>query len=244
MAAFVLVHGSWHGGWCWRKVVPLLRGKGHLVYAPSLTGLGDRSHLLTRGVNLYTHIRDIVRLIEFEDLRNVVLSGHSYGGMVITGAAEFVSGRVARLVYLDALVPRDGDCGFDLLPGARAARAAAAGASVRDWLAPPPAPGAFGVTDPEDVAWMAERLCPMPLAAHRQRVELRSREAERIPRSYILCRGGGIFSRSAGMACEAAAAEARRKGWDYREVEAAHDSMITAPREVTRVLLEIASESG
>ena len=129
-------------------MVPLLRVGEHDVHAPSLTGLGDRAHLLSRGVNLYTHIRDVAALLEAQDLAKVILVGHSYGGMVITGAAESAPWRVSRLVYLDALAPRDGECGFDLLPGAREERTRAAGGSVRAWLSPPPPPEAFGISDP------------------------------------------------------------------------------------------------
>src|SRR5215211_1043953 len=116
MATFVLVAGAWHGGWCWRKVTPLLRAAGHEVFAPTLTGLGERSHLAHPDVGLTTHIQDIVNLLEYEDLNDVVLVGHSYSGMVITGVAEQVPGRLAHLVYLDAFVPENGQALVDLLP--------------------------------------------------------------------------------------------------------------------------------
>src|SRR3954453_21148411 len=107
MATFVLVHGAWHGGWCWRRVAPLLRVAGHAVYTPTLTGLGERAHLLTREVGLETHIRDTVNVLECEELNDVILVGHSYGGIVITGTAERAPERVGHLVYLDAMVTLD-----------------------------------------------------------------------------------------------------------------------------------------
>src|SRR5437660_801825 len=108
MATFVLVHGAWHGGWCWRKLMPLLRSAGHAVWTPTLTGLGERAHLGNPDVGLSTHVQDVVNVLEYEDLSNVVLVGHSYGGMVITGVAHQMPGRLAHLVYLDAFVPKDG----------------------------------------------------------------------------------------------------------------------------------------
>src|SRR3954452_4236427 len=107
-ATFVLVHGAWHGGWCWKRLTPLLRAAGHEVVVPTLTGLGERSHLLTPEVGLDTHIRDITAVLKYEDLHNVVLIGHSYGGMVIAGVAEEVPERIAQLVYLDAFLPDNG----------------------------------------------------------------------------------------------------------------------------------------
>jgi pimeloyl-ACP methyl ester carboxylesterase len=116
MATFVIVHGAWSGAHAWRWVRPLLRDAGHEVFTPSLTGLGERAHLAAPEVDLDTHVRDVVAVLEFEDLRDVALVGHSYGGPVITGAADQVPGRVAQLVYLDAEVPRDGESEMDLLP--------------------------------------------------------------------------------------------------------------------------------
>jgi pimeloyl-ACP methyl ester carboxylesterase len=113
MSTFVLVHGSWHGGWCWRKVTPLLRLAGHEVYTPTLAGLGEHAHTLSREVNLETHIMDVVNLMQFEDLKDVILVGHSMGGMVIAGAANASPDRIRQLVYLDAVTPSDGQSLFD-----------------------------------------------------------------------------------------------------------------------------------
>lgn len=114
MTTIVLIHGGWHGGWCWKKLAPLLRVAGHDVHAPTLTGLGERAHLLCPEITLSTHVQDIVALLKYEDLQGVVLVGHSYGGMVMTAVAEEVSERLAQLVYLDAFVPLDGQALGDL----------------------------------------------------------------------------------------------------------------------------------
>src|SRR5690348_13524991 len=116
MANIVLVHGGWIGGWCWQRVTPLLVAARHRVYTPTLTGLGERAHLLTQEIDLSTHIQDVVGLIECEELENVVLVGQSYAGMVITGVADRMAARLSRLVYLDAFVPQDGQCLADLVP--------------------------------------------------------------------------------------------------------------------------------
>src|SRR5262245_4483830 len=111
---FVLVHGAWHGGWCWRRVADILERQGHKVFAPTLTGLGERSHLMRAGINVSTHATDVVNLIQWEDLAGVVLCGHSYGGMVVSGVAEQVADRIASIVFLDAFVPENGDSMLDL----------------------------------------------------------------------------------------------------------------------------------
>src|SRR6266536_5517997 len=116
MANFILVHGGWFGAWCWYKVVPLLQAAGHSVYTPTLTGVGEQAALLAPEIGLDTHIQDVVNLIETNDLQHVILVGHSYSGMVITGVADRVPGRIAHLVYLDAAVPRDGQSLADMIP--------------------------------------------------------------------------------------------------------------------------------
>ena len=115
-ATYVLVHGAWHGSWCWKRVRKGLRDTGHQVFTPTLTGLGERSHLNSAAVNLSTHIADVVNLLRWEDLSDVILCGHSYGGTVITGVADRIPERIRTLVYLDAFVPEDGECLFDLAP--------------------------------------------------------------------------------------------------------------------------------
>ena len=118
MATFLICHGAWSAGWAWKKVRPLLRAAGHEVFTPTYTGLGERAHLVSRTVTLDTHIADVLGVIECEDLSDIVLVGHSYGGMVATGVADRARERIAKLVYLDAFVPENGQSLFDLLPAA------------------------------------------------------------------------------------------------------------------------------
>jgi pimeloyl-ACP methyl ester carboxylesterase len=196
MATFVLVHGSTFGGWCWKETAADLRAVGHEVYAPSLTGLGERSYLLGPEVSLSSHIRDISDLLFYADLRDVVLVGHSYGGMVITGVAEHAAGRLTRLVYLDAFLPEDGDSCFGLMPGIRERWAdtitTCAGVLVKlpfdaDFLA-----SAWGITDPSLQDWVVARSSPMPLLTHEEEIRLAGNHAARLPRSYIYCAPNGI----------------------------------------------------
>ena len=233
MATFVLVHGAWHGGWCWKRVTPLLRAAGHEVYAPTLTGLGERAHLLSREVDLDTHTTDIVNVLEYEELTDVILVGHSYAGLVIPGVAHRLPGRVAHLVYLDAFVPRDGQCLLDLNPGAAAQQA-----RVREegdgWRLTP-SPGArFGVTDEADGAWLASRIGPQPYATFTQPVRLGDTAPPAA--TYIFCSQPGGFRRFAEQVRDA-------PGWRYRELATGHDAMVTQPRELTDLLLEVAALS-
>lgn len=236
MAAYVLVHGAWHGGWCWRRVTPLLGAGGHDVYTPTLTGLGQRSHLLSRDVGLDTHARDIAGVLEYEELRDVILVGHSYGGMVITAAAELAAERLARLVYLDAFLPRDGECVLDFLPpAARERTLARAAAEGEGWYLPPQRDEhPYGITDPTDVAWVRRKLTAHPLKTMQQAVRCANPAAAALRRTYVICTATRYFTHFADRARST-------PGWDYRELEAAHDAMVTAPAALAGVLLAIAS---
>ena len=224
MTTYVLVHGSWHGGWCWQKLLPFLRQDNLTLYTPTLTGLGERSHLATPTTGLSVHIQDIVNLLEFEDLHEVILVGHSYGGMVITGVAEH-SERVGKLVYLDALVPEDGQSIFSLIKGLEAdfKRSADTQGLVPSWV-----PEDFGVTNPQDVAWMTPRLTPMPLLTHAERLQAPTMKARKLPRSFIHCTqfGLGAFGE-----------KIRREGGTVFTLNTGHDAMITQPQALADILL-------
>ncbi len=175
MATYVLVHGGGHGGWCYQRVARLLRANGHEVYTPSLSGLGERAHLLDARIDLSCHIDDVVALLRFEDLRDVILVGHSYGGMVITGVGDRAADRVGRLVFLDAATPRNGESLVDVAgPVINAVRSYGEVVDgIELVLLPGPDAGLlYGVTDPADLAWMAERLTPHPWACFEQPLEL------------------------------------------------------------------------
>lgn len=231
-ATFVLIHGAWHGGWCWKKLAPLLRTAGHEVFAPTLTGLAERGHLLSPEIGLDTHIADIVGILEYEDLHNVILVGHSYGGMVISGVAEATAERVAHLVFLDAFVPQDGQSLFDTIPDHGAAMRKIAEESGDGWKVPLHN-ATFGVTDEADIAWMATRITAQPLRAFEEPVRLTNQAALALPRSYILCRQDepSLF--------DSFAEQAQGDGWGYYELMTCHDVMITMPEELAAILLEV-----
>lgn len=235
MAAFVLVHGSFHGGWCWRLVAPLLRNLRHDVYAPTLTGLGERVHLLRCGVDLNTHIEDVTNLLFYEDLSRVTLVGHSYAGMVITGVAAKMPGRIARLVYLDAYVPSDGQSEVDLWPPPTSAGLSFVRPSRSDEMRPPPSPSVFGVNDPKMSDWVAGRLQPQPMSTYMQAPPAGTPASRAIPRAYILCTNASLLHVMAPFA-----ARARSDGWDVRELASGHDAMLTHPKELTEILVELA----
>ncbi|HEX4775575.1 MAG TPA: alpha/beta hydrolase [Acidimicrobiia bacterium] len=237
MATYVLVHGGGHGGWCYGKVAPLLRAEGHDVYAPTLTGLGERSHLLSPAVDLDMHVRDVVAVLHFEDLRDVILVGHSYGGMVITGAADRAAARVGRLVYLDAANPVNGQSLVDVAgPVIEAVRPMGETVDGVELVLPPsPDAGRFyGVTDDADVAWMADRLTGHPWRCFAQKLVLTNEDALwSIPRYHVVCTST-LATRDRDL-MDKARADGRL--W---EIDTGHDLMITEPRAVADALLEVA----
>ncbi|WP_210479580.1 alpha/beta fold hydrolase [Naasia sp. SYSU D00948] len=222
---FVLVHGGWHGAWCWTRLAPILRAEGHQVFTPTLTGLGDRAHLLTPDVDLSTHVRDLTALLEYEDLRDAVLVGHSYGGMVITGAVAQSPDRVAQLIFLDAFLPEEGKALADYAP--------LPPASADGWRIPPPVTAAqFGVTDETDAAWVDRRLGDHPLKTFTEPLPSSTGVPQSVERSFIRSTDTPWFVE--------AGERARRHGFRYRELlSAGHDAMLTRPRELATVLLEL-----
>jgi pimeloyl-ACP methyl ester carboxylesterase len=191
---YVLIHPAWFGGWCWRKLTPLLRAQGREVFAPTLTGLGERAHLARPEIGLEVHVRDVTGVIEYEDLRNVVLVGNSSGGMVITGVADHMPERIAHLVFLDAFVPDDGQSMLDVIsPDRRPALEALVQKEGGGWLlprfAPPPwkklVTETWQVTEDADLDWILPRLRPTPFGHFREPVQRRNPAAERLPRTYI-----------------------------------------------------------
>ena len=225
---FVLVHGAWHGGWCWRFVRDLLEQSGHRVYAPSLTGLGERKHLARPDIDLDTHIADIVSLLEMEDLSDVVLVGHSYGGMVVTGVADRAPGRIGRLVYLDAFVPEDGKCALDYVVPELAARMREEGERVGS-VTPPPL-SRWGITKQEHIDFIKPREVRHPYRTMSQKITL-SGDGKSIPKSFIYCSSPatGSFDRFAAKYREDAA-------WRFFELKTGHDAMILMPERVAELL--------
>jgi len=238
VSTFVLIHGGGHGGWCYRRVVRILRSDGHEVYAPTMTGLGERSHLLRPDIDLEMHIRDIVAVLHYEDLRDVILVGHSYGGMVITGVADRATDRVGRLVYLDAATPVNGQSLLDVAgPIIEATRPLG---KVVDGVELVLLPGAeagrfYGVNDPVDLAWMDDRLAGHPWKCFEQRLELTNEDALwAIPQYHIVCTSTLATRDPEQMA----RARAEGRLWD---IDTGHDLMITEPERVAAALSEVAA---
>jgi pimeloyl-ACP methyl ester carboxylesterase len=237
MATFVLVHGGGHGGWCYTRLAARLRALGHEVHCPTLTGLGERRHLLRAGIDLDTHIEDVVSLLFHEDLRDVYLAGHSYGGMVITGVADRALDRVKHLVFLDAAHPRDGESLFEIARGqmSMASQFMVEVDGVECFYLPDEMAGpAYGVINPDDFAWMKPRLAPHPWASITQPLRLEHEDkVMALPRTSINC------TPTLGV---------RPKQYLHRtleadhlyEIDTGHDLMITEPEAVAGMLDEVA----
>lgn len=228
------MHGAWHGGWCWDRVTPLLRGAGHDVHAPTLTGLSERAHLLSPQVGLDTHVEDVVRLIDVLGLREVVLVGHSYAGQVITGVADRRPGAIARRVYLDAFVGSDGEAARDLLPE-QTARHWEHAAAERGfgWLVPVRDLSVLGVTERPDLEWLAPRLTPHPWKTYTDPLRVTG-AVDTVPGVFVECVSWlRVFAAHAGRA--------RDRGWPTHELDTGHEAMVTAPKALADVLLELAA---
>lgn len=233
---FVLIHGSHDGSWIWHKLRPLLRAAGHEVFTPTLTGLSDRSHLVGCGVNLTTHITDVANLLFYEDLSDVVLVGNSYAGMVITGVAARAPERLKLVVYLDAYLPDDGQSELDLWPAEMRA-AIEADEAAKEGLRMPPPPALFGVTDPEMAQWLAARMTPQPLTTYTEPVSTGEAQSGALRHVYIHCSAG----QATAPIFAPFAAKARARGWETHALAADHISMLTAPDEMAKLLLAVAT---
>ena len=229
MSDFVLVHGAWHGAWCWRRVLPGLWAAGHRAFAVTLSGVGERAHQLTAGITLDTHIEDVCRVIEAEELTDAILVGHSYAGMVITGVADRLHDRLSQLVYLDAVVPLPGEAWSSRHPAATQAERREL---IRHTGSLPPAPpSAFGLVD-DDAAWVARRQTPHPGGVYDSVLQFDAGRWASLPRHFIDCT-------EPALATIAASRQRVREqpGWQVQEIATGHDAMISAPRSVLGILL-------
>ena len=235
---FVLVHGANHGGWCWRLVREALQARSFSVYTPTLTGLGDRSHLVSPEISLQDHIEDVVNTIRAEELQDIVLVGHSYGGTVITGVCDVIKDRISQVIYLDANTPGDGEATIPNLSKEMAEKAV--GHPLQDgYLVPPLDPIRLGI-DPQDqqnIDWLQRRLTAHPIATLSEPLKLNNGGSEGLRRTFILTTQRKFLQ---PFALQKLAATQADESWNYRELMVGHDAMITAPCEVTDLLVEIA----
>jgi pimeloyl-ACP methyl ester carboxylesterase len=225
MTTYVLVHGAWHGGWCWQRVSRLLQDKGHTVHAPTLTGVGERSHLSNPGINLTTHVLDVVNEIRWKELEDLILVGHSYGGMVITGAAERLPGKIASIVYLDAFLPADGQSLYDILGQEHESE----NGLVR------PLPAEFFHVNARDRDWVDRMMTLQSAACFSEKLHVSGALASIANKTYVMAKQGAlppIEANSARLSNDPA--------WRCRELDCGHDVMIDKPEEVVRILLDAA----
>jgi pimeloyl-ACP methyl ester carboxylesterase len=238
VATFVLVHGAWFGGWCWEKVIPFLEAAGHEVYAPTHTGQAERAAELSPTVGLDTHIQDIVGLLEGKNLRGVILVGHSYGGMVITGVVDQVPKRIAHLIYLDTFVPRDGESMANI-------------SSIFIWILRKKAKlhgdgwrvdsqGTYGVTTEPDRSWVCSKVTSQSLKTFEQPLHLKNPGiVSGKPRTHINCTGGGRFRSVMRRILARRALPPSEAGWHLRQLPTGHCAMITMPAGLADLLLEV-----
>jgi pimeloyl-ACP methyl ester carboxylesterase len=232
MARFLLIHGSWHGSWCWERLLPILKARGHEVWTPTLVGLAERADEASPQTGLTAHVEQITNLIVTLDHTDLILVGHSYGGSVMVGTAERVPNSIRHLIYLDAFVPDHGQSAFDLMRGVEPDFVQAMRNAGSEFLVPPMSPENLGVTAQADVEWLKARLTPMPILTHREKVEAPQRKAFKIPSTYIYCLQFGLGA--------SFATKARRDGWQVFEVDAGHDVMVTHPQLLADLLEQAA----
>jgi pimeloyl-ACP methyl ester carboxylesterase len=228
----MLVPGAISGSWYWQRVMPFLIAAEHQAYAVNLTGLGDRLHLAHPQVDLETHIEDVVNALFYEDLSDVVLVGHSYAGFVITGVADRIPERISHLVYLDAFVPYDGECLYDLMPQIRAW-------ALDEWRTPVDTVENLMRENPElneaDARWMVARYTPQPLKTFSQPLRLSASGGKTVPRTFIRCTGRP----EGGPARPWLARPYSDPGWQVRELDTSHEAMMTRPRELSALLMDV-----
>jgi pimeloyl-ACP methyl ester carboxylesterase len=237
-ATFVLVHGAWHGGWCWAGVADILRGRGHKVTTPTQTGLGERAHLLSKAITLSVFVEDIVNHLIFEDLSGAVLVGHSFGGAPVLGAADRERERIARLILLDGAIMEDGETWFGLLPrDIREARFKLAQETSGGVSLPVPPASEFGVSDPAQVKYLSARLTPHPAVTFSTELELNGPPGNRLPAAYISCTNP---VHKPAIACHE---RAKALGWAVTELASAHDCMVTDPAATADLLERLGAPS-
>jgi len=230
---FVLIHGAWLGGWCWRDVARILRAAGHDVFTPTMTGLGERAHLLNPSVRLSTFIEDACAVIECEELTDVILVGHSFAGMVVSGVADRIGDSIKHLIYLDGLIAQHGQAAITLLPPVVQAERSRSD-DPEDLRINTPAVDKFGVLKPEHAAWIKRRATPHPLHSYTEPLALRHPVGNGLAVTYI-----ALTDPLYEPLAEVREWAKRQPGWAWRELATGHAPMITAPELLARELLDI-----
>jgi pimeloyl-ACP methyl ester carboxylesterase len=237
MATYVLIHGMWHGGWCWKKVRALLQAAGHEVFTPTLTGCGERSHLRSFEIDLNTHAQDIVQVLEFEDLRNVILCGHSYAATVMMAVAEQAADRLAHLVSLDEDVPQDGQAFKDIYADTYLWLRELALAQGNEWWVSAPQQWQdrrIAALDEADWKWMQSKLTAFPLKTWETPLHYKNPTAAALPRTYIAC------TESPDPDTSIAYGKSWASEGHFRTLATMHDAMVTQPEQLSNLLLELA----
>lgn len=233
-STFLVAHGSWSAGWSWKKMHPLMATAGHRLIVPTYTGLGEKEHLANPTNDLETHIQDLLGVIKFEELNDIVLVSHSYGGMVATGVADRVPERIRRVIYVDSFVPQDGQSLFDIAPAATVELFRAGIAAGDGWRIPPmPIPDD---TSPADKEWIGKFRMPQSVKCFDSKLKLANGDTK-LPRAYIYA-----LKHPPADTFRPFAERAKSEGWDYREIDASHSAQITAPETLAKLLNELAGK--
>jgi pimeloyl-ACP methyl ester carboxylesterase len=237
MATFVLVHGAWHGRWCWKRVRKALQARGHDVFTPTLTGVGERSHLLSQQVNLDTHISDVENLMRWEDLSDVVLCGHSYGGCVIGGVADHVPERIRALVYLDAFVLESGENLAQHIPESQYRQLLEGVQAIGEGWKVPPIPAEVFNVNAADREWVNRQCTMQPLDTFEQRIQV-SGDARKIAHVTFVLATGFVEGSPFPPFYE----KAKAQGWKTMTVPCGHDVMLDLPDELTGILVDVSKD--
>jgi pimeloyl-ACP methyl ester carboxylesterase len=231
---FLLIHGAWHGGWVWNEISDILRYQRYSVSTPTLTGLGEKKHLLSSKITIETFIEDVVNHIVFENLNNIILVGHSFAGSVISGVADRLKDRIKKLIYFDAMILIDGQKPFDITPKETVEQRIELAKKFGNNISiPAPSADAFGVFDIKKSLLLEEKLTPHPLSAFQSKLVLKNEVGNGIPLSYIFC------TKPVYKSLESSREVVRKMKWPIFELNAGHDAMLTHPKETLNLLMKI-----
>lgn len=245
MANFVLVHGAWHGAWCWRRVLQRLADAGHRAHAITLTGLGERAHLRSPAITLETHITDVVNAIQMEEMDQMVLAVHSYAGMIGTAVADRLGQRLRHLVYVDATVPQPGESWSSTHDSATLEARLAAAQASGDFSFPPPDPAVYGLCA-ADEDWVRRRLTPHPGHTYQAALSFDPQRVAAVPRTFVSCTQPALATVNA-MRPRVADGGFWNGAWQggggacVIELPTGHDPMVSAPADLTKILVESAA---